>query len=408
MTEKLYYENPGQTEFSARILGIEKDKKGWKVVLDRTCFYPEGGGQPADRGTINGISVIDVQKENGKIFHYLNDKPENDHITGKVDWDHRFDYMQQHTGQHILSGVLKRMGDFDTVSVHQGEEYTTIEIAQQEIAEEEIYRAEDLANEIINRNIPVEAVWTTSDKLDAFPLRREAKVTGKVRIIRIDDIDCVACGGLHTATTGEVGLVKNIGTERIRGRVRLVWKIGKRAYRDYRQKTEIISRLIDMFSARLDDLIEKIEKQQEELVKRARTISELQKRLAEMSAGILCEKAVETPSGNRIVVGRMDDIPMDSLRKAAIKLAEEDSGKAVGVYVCLLGIEGERINWCLSVSEGLDLPFDRIRRELLPVIGGKGGGKYPLWQGIGEKIEGLNLFLENFKEIINSMERDKS
>src|SRR6056297_2250986 len=164
-TQMIFYEEPYETEFTALVKRVEALKKGFRVSLDRTLFYPEGGGQPADRGTVAGIPVTQVEKKDGEVWHYLNEQPPEAEVEGRIDWDHRFDYMQQHTGQHILSAVMYRDFGYNTVAIHQGEETTTIEIDTDDIEEKTISAIEKKAMDIVSQNLPMDTNWVKDDEI---------------------------------------------------------------------------------------------------------------------------------------------------------------------------------------------------------------------------------------------------
>lgn len=405
MSQALYYENPYQTEFEARIVRTEPAKKGaiW-AELDRTCFYPEGGGQPADRGWINDIPVRDVKKQDGRILHLLPEDPrgrdgatgdaEAVTVQGRVDWDMRHDYMQQHTGQHLISGAMMAVGGYETVSVHQGEEYTTVEFSAADIPREDLERAEARVNDVVGENRAVRTFYADSRETDSLGLRRPPKLSGRIRIVEIQDFDRVACGGVHCGRTGEVGIVKLTGTERIRGNVRTIWKIGDRALADYRLKTRVVNSLVDTFSAKPHELPERAAKLEEHLKQAQYEVGRLQKRLAaEVAAGLLGTK--EPEAGRiRIITRHFEDEAKELFRAVSEQLAEEPA-----VAALLTNEAGGRLQWIVVATEGVDLDFARVRSELLPLVEGKGGGKPPIWQGIGNDPSGAGAFATAFREL---------
>lgn len=392
MTEKLYYSDAETGEFEAEILEIEQDKKGWRVVPDKTFFYPEGGGQPADKGWINGIEVTDVQKDKNsdKIFHYLKENPGTGTVKAKIDMKWRHDFMQQHTGQHIISGALWQVGKYKTVSVHMGLDYTTIEIEAPDIPENHLLEVEKQVNRIINENLPVQGVWTNHEELDKFPLRKPATVKGNIRLVRVGDFDCVGCGGLHLDETRKVELVKAIGVEKIRGNVRTAWKIGQRAFDDYRQKDKIIYELKTVLGTHVENYVNKTKELQEELIETKRKTNWLENRLADTMADHLYERR----EGN-IVTGSWQSEDSNLIKKIMKSLLKREN-----IVVCLLNIFPDRLLWSIGCSEGMDFPFNEVKGELLSIIDGKGGGRPPLWQGTGSKPDAADAFLERLKSII--------
>lgn len=408
MTEKLYYQNPYLKEFQAEITG--RGTAGGKPYLElsATAFYPEGGGQPADRGLLGGLDVTDVRKEGDRILHFVSGNPASlpeGPLTGRIDWAHRFDYMQQHTGQHILSGAFHRVLGLATVSVHQGESLTSIELEAREISREDLYRVEDEANRIVTENRPLQCVWTESDKLSAFRMRRPTSREGAVRIVSVDDFDCVACGGVHVLKTGQVGLIHNSGWERIRGRLRTHWKIGRRAIEDYRRKTEREGFLIDFFSAPAEEIRAKTEALGEELRLQRYAAEEGERARAELLAALLPRPAAgaqEPPApshpfrtvlqGEAVWIGFNGEEP-SLVKKVAMLLTQRHRGR-----YCLTLPTERGLNWFLVMPEAAPPAFQAFREHVLPRIAGKGGGKAPLWQGIGREPQGLRPFRAAFLE----------
>jgi alanyl-tRNA synthetase len=421
MTEMLYYEDPHRTEFEARVVatepaGAEGTGRVW-VELDRTCFYPEGGGQPADRGRIGDEVVLDVQKTDGRILHLVEpggDDPRGDGaggdatgapgggppleagaaVRGRVDARMRRDYMQQHTGQHIISAAMIEIGGYETISVHQGEEYTSVDFAAADIPAADLERAEARANAVVGENRPVKTFYTESSEAASLGLRRPPKFEGTLRIVEVEGIDRVACGGVHCERTGEVGMIKLIGTDRIRGNVRTFWKIGDRALADYRLKTEVCNTLVDTFSAKVPELPARAEKLEVNLKQAEWEIGRLQKRLAAELAERLAAGA-DTPGRHPVVTHHFDGEAKELFRAVA-----EDLAARAGLAACLTNEVDGRLQWIITAGEGVDLDFARVRGELLPLIDGKGGGKPPIWQGVGEAPQGASAFAAAFDALL--------
>ena len=388
MSELLYYESPYETSFTATVTAVEPQKEGWAVQLDRTLFYPEGGGQPSDIGWIDNIPVIRVEKRNGKVWHYLEDKPEHSEIRGLIKWSHRFDYMQQHTGQHILSGVMYRRFGYNTVAIHQGEYFTTIELDIEDISKEDIEEIETAAMELVNRNLPMRTRWVKDSDLGEYDLRRQPKVSGDIRLVQLDTYDAVACGGIHTATTGEVKLLKHISTEKIRGRVRLYWKIGERAMLDYDYKNQTVLTLVDWFSAQPQELLPRVEASLQELNEQRKRANAFESRVARLTAQQLLRDAHGEPA---LITAEFEDEGKDFLKKLVQELPADFPWAA-----CVINHQGESFQWLVAVSERLEFDFNKQKKELLALIDGKGGGRPPVWQGVGSRQEGIPELFERF------------
>ena len=394
MTEKLYYQDTGVEEFETEIVDLLEEKKRTGVVLDRTYFYPEGGGQPADKGWIAGIPVVDVQKKNGTIVHYLNKNPGSGVVKAKIDMTWRRHFMQQHTGQHIISAALFNIGQYKTVSVHMGIDTTTVEIDAPAIPDEDILAAEAEANRIVSQNLPMNIVNTTHTELDNHNLRRPCNLEGDIRLVKIPEFDCVACGGLHVATTGPVRLVKFAGIEKIRGHVRLAWRIGDRAFQDYSEKSDILSKLRPLLDSREEEFVAKIETMQEETAALKSRVNQLEQRLAEITAHNLLTEAKSNDSNLRVIAHSWTDENPEFIKKIMKLLMQEDK-----MLACLVNKADGKLQWSIGSSEDLNLPLATVKQDLLPLINGKGGGRPPLYQGIGLDPTNLDNFLTQFKQL---------
>jgi alanyl-tRNA synthetase len=395
MTEKLYYQDTQIDEFSAGVVEAVKDGKQWRVVLDKTCFYPEGGGQPADKGWINNIPVTDVQKQGDSIHHFLPQNPGPGTVQGKIDRQWRRDFMQQHTGQHIISGALWQVGKHKTVSVHMGLDYTTIETDKPDIPEQELIAAEKLANQAIEDNWPLDFIQTGDHELDKYPLRKPTSRKGSIRLVKIGDFDCVACGGIHMNTTRGVRLVSLVNAEKIRGHARTTWKIGDRALDDYRGKNRIALQLRTILGTREDNFTRKATEIQEELVSLKRKVNWLSGRLADTTAQQMVDAhEPREKSGIRVIAQSWQEEDDQLLKQVLKNLLGREKLQA-----CLVNILPDRVLWSIGCSEDAIFPFNDVKKELLPIIEGKGGGRPPLWQGMGAAPGGVEAFLDRFKTL---------
>ncbi|MCI0470817.1 MAG: alanine--tRNA ligase-related protein [Candidatus Aminicenantes bacterium] len=399
MTQKLYYQHPDITEFSAEIIETAPTAKGWRVILDKTYFYPEGGGQPADKGRIDNIQVIDVQKEGATIFHYLAEKPPAGAVKAKIDAAWRRDFMQQHTGQHIISGALWKIGEYKTVSVHLGNDYTTIEIDAPALPAAHLIETENLANRVIMDNLPLHFIETSHRELDKFSLRKPTNAAGLIRLVMIGDFDCAACGGLHLATSGAVRLVKAVGVEKIRGNTRLAWKIGDRAYADYRKKDDIIAALRPILAANEEMFVQKITGIQEETAHWKKKAGSCENRLAEIIAAELYAAAqVQDETAYRIITHSRQAEDEELMKKIIKVLLEKEK-----VLFCFVNVFADKLLWSIGCSADVRFSFDEIKKEILAVIDGKGGGRFPLWQGSGTKPQQADIFLSRFAALKSSL-----
>ena len=309
-TEKLYYQDPYQTTFTARVLTCEPSKGGCLVTLDRTAFYPEGGGQPADHGVLGGVTVTDVHEKDGVIFHTCDKVVEpGSTVEGSIDWTRRFDHMQQHSGEHILSGLLCSLYDCSNVGFHLGADTVTIDY-DRELTWEQVLEAERQANEAIWRDTPAEITFPAPDALAQLDYRSKKELTGQVRIVSFPGADCCACCGTHVRRAGEVGLIKVLSCQKFREGVRLEILCGQRAYRYLSRIYEQDHAVARLLSVKPQDAFAAVERQNAELTAAKLRMTELEDRLFAETARqltgrgnvLLFEEGLE-PDGVRRLAG---------------------------------------------------------------------------------------------------------
>lgn len=392
-TQLLCHRDPSTIRFTARILESRLLGARYALRLDRTYFYPEGGGQPSDTGTLNQIPVRRVIRKNGGILHILDECPSGEKVEAVIDQSHRFKYQQQHTGQHIISAVLWKLTGCTTLSVHLGRTHTTIEINWPRLPVKKITAVEEEANRIVTRNDPVRIFQVDAGKVGNFPLRKPCPVIrGTVRLVQIGDLDCVACCGLHLSHTGEVGLIKAVGTERIRNHLRLTFKIGGLAYDDYRRKTDrelrlkkILKTKPEEFTARIRDLNGQLEAVKKE---NSRILRELAGNIA---------RDLLTPAPKASISRVFQDQP-DHL----IKMVAKNLLNSSPVCFMIVNRTSRGNQWYLGHPPQRPLPLDTIRRELFPIIEAKGGGRPPLYSGVCWKPGSLVRFVKKLDGLLNA------
>ena len=374
MTDRLYYSDSTLRSFSARV--VERLETGGRaaVILDRTAFYPEGGGQPADRGQINQAQVVDVQAQDDaarRVVHVLSEPVTEDDVTCAIDWTRRFDLMQQHTGQHILSQSFVRVLDAETVAFHLNDDpnegAVTIDLNRTGLPPADMDAVEDLANQIVFENRPVTARFVGREELASIPLRKPPTLDAAIRIVEIADFDWSACGGTHVARTGEVGPIKIVRLERRGNETRVEFRCGQRALADYRRKNDVINRAAAGLSIgywELDQATARLIAENKALFKQ---LEEAQERLLEFEAREWLSGLTE--QGDHAVVARvLRDRDMHALRKLAKQVVSRPR------TVALLGSGGEKP--ALVFARSSDLPFDmsRLVRDAAARLGGRGGG----------------------------------
>jgi alanyl-tRNA synthetase len=376
MTERLYYTDSYCTRFSSCVTGRLIWDGRPAVLLDRTAFYPISGGQPADRGTLGGVAVLDivVREEDGAIIHVLESALPEDEVEGVLDWPRRFDHMQQHTGQHILSAAFEQMLDADTVGFHLGAEVSTVDINVSRLEPAAVMTIEELANQVVWEDRLVSARLVGPDELAALPLRRPPAVEGSVRIVNIDGFDANPCGGTHVARTGEIGLIKVVRLDYRGDETRVEFLCGGRALRDYRAKNAMVNQLAGMLTVGYWELDQAVERLQGEAKQLRQELRRARKRLLKAEAAELAGAAV-LRGPYRVVWQALEQREPGELRALAQELAQR-----FGVVVLLAGV-GERTHLCFARAEGIDLDVAALLREACEQLGGKGGGQPGLAQG---------------------------
>ncbi len=365
-TKKLYHEDAYLTEFDARVVERREIEGRPAVVLDRTAFYPEAGGQSADRGIINGVAVIDVAADEGTIVHILSAPLEAETVHGVVDLARRFDRMQQHSGQHILSQAFYEVVKGATLSFHIGDEVSSLEIGVAKISDADLDRVEARANAVVFEDLEIKTYFVPEEKIGTVPLRKPPKKgeDGMIRVVEVDRFDHSACGGTHCRRAGEIGLIKVIKWEKIRGNLRFEFVCGGRALRDHQDKTRTVRHAAAAFSVAERDIPAAIDKTQAEvkaLKKRARRLEE---RVAAFEAGQMAREAT-----SKVIQAVFEDRSPEEARFLALNIIKQ------GEFAVLFAAPGEgRSHIILAASEALG--FDA--RTLVPVIAGvleaKGGG----------------------------------
>ena len=296
-TEKLYYQDPYLTTFTARVLTCEPAKTGFLVTLDRTAFYPEGGGQPADHGTLGAAAVTDVHEKDGVIFHTCDAPVETGAaVEGSIDWPRRFDHMQQHSGEHILSGLLCSLYDCDNVGFHLGADTVTIDY-NRELTWEQVLEAERRANETIWADTPVEITFPSPEALEQLHYRSKKELTGQVRIVTFPGADCCACCGTHVRRAGEVGLIKVLSCQKFREGVRMEILCGQRAYRYLSQVYDQDHAVAQLLSVKPQDTLAAVERQNAELTAAKQRMTELEDQLFSLRAQALTGRGRRSAGG---------------------------------------------------------------------------------------------------------------
>jgi alanyl-tRNA synthetase len=376
-TKRLYYADSYTLSFEADVLEITTHADRPALVLDRTYFYPEGGGQPADRGTLNGVRVLDVQVRpaDRAVLHVLEAPLAAQRVTGEIDGERRRDFRLHHSGQHILSQALERAAAAHTLSVHMSESSMTIDVDRTDIALEEWEAVENLANRIVLEDRPVRAWFPSPKELETLNIRKLPEVEGKVRVVDVGGFDITACGGTHVARTGEIGVIKIVKAERRGESTRLEFKCGERALRDYRTKNDLANRLAAALTVGYWEVPEAVARLQEQNRALQSEVKALRERLAAYEAAALLSEAAQR--GNYRLLARAFARSADEVRLLAQALAAESG------VVALLGAAGEKAQLIFARSADVSVDVQPLLKKALELIGGRGGGRPNLAQGGG-------------------------
>jgi alanyl-tRNA synthetase len=386
MTDRLYYNDPYLQAFDASIVRVHTRDGRVGVALDRTAFYPTSGGQPFDTGTLGPWRVVDVvDEDDGSILHIVElgshiPSPESatpipgQSVRGAIDWPRRFDHMQQHTGQHVLSAAFDRLFDARTVSFHLGADSSTIDIAR-ELAPRQIVAAEDAANAVVWDNRPVAIKYVTAEEAAILPLRKEPARGGMLRLIEVEQFDLSACGGTHVARTGAIGIVAIAGWDRFKGGQRISFVCGGRALRAHRSLRDAMTASVRLLSVLPGELPATIERMQTEAKDQKRAMIALHNDLAVFRAQDAAASAEATAAGK--LVARAIDGDANTLKSLAAAITSQPGFIAVLISTASPALA------VVARSSDVGISSQQVLAALLKQFGGKGGGRPELAQGGG-------------------------
>jgi alanyl-tRNA synthetase len=429
MIQRLYYDNVYQQEFQAQVLERVTVGNRLGLILDKTCFYPTSGGQPHDQGTLNGLPVSDVfeREHDGAVVHVIGgevegpalskagpepfdgvysersrtaqDKPsrrgEGETVHGQIDWERRFDHMQQHTGQHILSQAFLRLLDAETVGFHLGADASTIDVDKAPLEAAQLDEVEKLANTVVFADRPVRAYFVDQDRMKDLALRKQPMVTGPIRIVEVEGFDLSPCGGTHVKAAGEVGPIVITKSERRGSETRVEFLCGGRALADYRRQRRIVSELANQFSVGDWELVEAVNRLVEEAKRHRKELNVAKDQLLDYEAARLWAEAEER-GGLRIVRAVLFEGDGGTLKGLAQRLAKREA------CVALLGLKGDRAQLAFARSADLSYDMSALLKGACKIIGGGGGGRPDMAQGggpAGDRLEeALEFALEALRE----------
>lgn len=366
--EKLYYQVPYVREFQARVVScLEGKAHTYEVELDRTGFYPEGGGQPSDTGCLNDIRVLEVHEKDGRIFHFTTEPVlEGSQVKGTVDWEKRYSNMQQHSGEHLLSGLIHHHFGFDNVGFHMGKDEVTIDF-NGVLTMEQLEQMEEQANDMIYENLPILETWPSPEELKTIPYRSKKELTGDVRIIEIPGGDICACCGTHVRTTGEIGMIKVLGMIHYKGGVRISMLCGKKALEDYRKKQKQVTDLSVLLSAKPEQVVEAVKK----LKKDNGMKDGIQNRLYQQ---LFALKLAHLPESGSPLCLWEEELEPVQLRRLCTMLYEQ--GKGSRVLIC----SGEEGQYQYAMGSGI-CDMREMSKRMNERLSGRGGGSVQMAQG---------------------------
>jgi alanyl-tRNA synthetase len=401
MTDRLYYLDPYLREFDATVSRVDRRDDRVLITLDRTAFYPTSGGQPFDTGRLGSMRVVDVvDEEDGSIAHVVeprtpNPEPGTNPAPGtlnpepgtsvhcEIDWTRRFDHMQQHSGQHVLSAAFDKLFGVRTVSFHLGAAVSTIDLAR-EMSEAEIAAAETEANRIVWEDRPVTIRFADAEEAARLPLRKESVRGGTLRLIDVEGFDLSACGGTHVARTGGIGLIAVASWERFKGGQRLEFLCGGRALGGYRRFRDAMSASVRLLSVLPAELAGAIERLQADARDQKRAMTGLQSELARYRAEELAANAEEITlkSGNAdarrcLLVARAQDADANGLKSLAAAITAKP-----GFLVALVSASTPALV-VIARSSDVDVSAQQLLAKLMAQFGGRGGGRPEMSQGGG-------------------------
>ena len=370
MTERLYYADSYLTQFEATVLASEPHGDRLAVILDRTAFYPTSGGQPHDTGTLSGVPVTDVIEDGEDRVLHLVSAPLTGAVAGAIDWPRRFDHMQQHTGQHILSQAFLQAMQAQTRAVHLGAELCTLDLDLTDLSTAAAAQVEDLANRIVFEDRQVLIREVDEAELPSLGLRRPAKKRGRIRVVDVEEFDRSACGGTHVRRTGEIGAVRLRRWERFKGGMRVEFLCGWRALRDSRWKNALVRDLAVKLTVKDREVAEAVERLMGQFRERDRTLAGLRDQLVELEAQRRLENLPSTP---RIVTEVLPGWSAEMTSALAGRLA------AAGSTIAALATSDGRV--IVARSSDLHLDAAALLRRALEPLGGRGGGRPAFAQG---------------------------
>jgi len=377
---KLFYVDPYQQRGITEVVTLAKDDlERWYVTLEETLFFPTGGGQPNDVGRIKDIVVFDVEEVEGEIRHYIAEPSleVGESVDMEINWHRRFDFMQQHTGQHILTASFVELFGIQTTSFHLGKEIVTIDLDAKKVSDEQLLEVEKRANQIILENRPIETKWVSKDELDAYPLRKQVALEEDIRLVIIPDFDYNGCGGTHPSSTGQIGTLKVLDTEMQKSKVRVHFVCGNRVVDQLHRKQKTLQEVTQLLSASEDGVVKSVKVLLENGKKLEKTLEEAHQQLLNYEVKeLLGNQKEENLSIERVFQHR-------SIQQLQ-KLARLTVAEATNSQLIFIAENDGLLQVVLARGTDNQANMKQLIAQILPLINGKGGGSENFAQGGGE------------------------
>ncbi|HDR7686209.1 alanyl-tRNA editing protein [Bacillus toyonensis] len=397
MEQKLYYIDAYTKDFTTKIIKQDYDKEdNLYVVLNETAFYPTGGGQPYDTGTLNGTLVTNVEEVNGEIRHFIAEQLETAEVEGKINWERRFDHIQQHAAQHILSAAFWDHFNIPTIGFHLGKDTVTIDLETENLPAETIEKAVQIANNIVFENHPIRIQWMNLEEAKTLPLRKEPTLTENIRVVIIENFDYNGCGGTHPRRTGEVGLIQVLNWERNKGGIRLTFIAGWRTLKLMGQQQQIMKDVSKQLNSSETDIPAKVAQLLISQKENEKAIQTMNEKLLFAEANELLQQPAEIHAGfliSKVFINRS----MQEVAKLSAIIIEQQE-HAITYFV----IENDdKLQCILACGKTVTLDMNALLKDALPAIEGKGGGNKKSARGGGKAIMSGDEFLH---QLISSLQ----
>ncbi|MDO8155901.1 alanyl-tRNA editing protein [Bacillus toyonensis] len=397
LEQKLYYIDAYTKDFTTKIIKQDYDKEdNLYVVLNETAFYPTGGGQPYDTGTLNGTLVTNVEEVNGEIRHFIAEQLETAEVEGKINWERRFDHMQQHAAQHILSAAFWDHFNIPTIGFHLGKETVTIDLETENLPAETIEKAVQIANNIVFENHPIRIQWMNLEEAKTLPLRKEPTLTENIRVVIIENFDYNGCGGTHPRRTGEVGLIQVLNWERNKGGIRLTFIAGWRTLKLTGQQQQIMKDVSKQLNSSETDIPAKVAQLLISQKENEKAIQTMNEKLLFAEANELLQQPAEIHAGfliSKVFTNRS----MQEVAKLSAIITEQQE-HAITYFI----IENDdKLQCILACGKTVTLDMNALLKDALPAIEGKGGGNKKSARGGGKAIMSGDEFLH---QLISSLQ----